>query len=74
MRAVGTYVLCHAAPPTIVDGAHNSPIGNAIIIIEQWSTAGYIIIIHSLSEVFYFPWHSTHQVLGPFRVRVSLEL
>ena len=27
--------LCHAAPPTVVGGAHNSPIANATIILKS---------------------------------------
>ena len=27
-----SYVFCHAAPPTVVGGAHNSPIANATML------------------------------------------
>ena len=58
--ALRLLCLCHAAPPTAVGGAHNSPIANATTILES----GLVRYrLHNPSGVFYFPWHR-HQT-GP---------
>ena len=61
-------VMQHRRPPTVVGGAHNSPLANATIIIEEWVSPLYTVYrlhLYNQSGVFYFPWHR-HQVEGTY--------
>ena len=51
--------LCHAAPPTAVGGAHNSPIANATVMSKS-GLVHYRLHLYNQSGVFYFPWHRHH--------------
>ena len=56
--------LCHAAPPTAVGCAHNSPIANATVILKS-GLVRYRLHLYSQCGVFYFPWHG-HRVEGTY--------
>ena len=46
----GSYVLCQAAPPTAVGGAHNSPIANAIMTLKSGLVHIYITRVGSFTS------------------------